>query len=177
VAAIAHQAKEAGAPSGLLEAVLRNNERQPLEAVRMLEAELGGLRGRKVALLGLAFKADTDDVRETRALPLWRALTEAGADVACHDPRAGPAFLKLAPGARLAPTVEAALEGADGVVLQTEWPEYRALDPRRLKALLRTPVVVDGRRTFSPAAMAEAGLRYRAIGLGSVPGDATTRSG
>ena len=162
VAAIAHVAKQAGAPSGILDAALRNNEKQALVAVDMLREELGDLKGKRVALLGLAFKADTDDVRETRALPLWQALRAAGAEVVCHDPKAGRNFLKLAPDARVAVTLDDALRGADAAVVQTEWAEYRALDPRRLPR-----VVVDGRRTFDPRAMRAAGLRYRAIGLGT----------
>ena len=166
VAAIAHRAKEAGAESGLLRAALENNETQPLVAVQMLREELGDLRGKRVALLGLAFKPDTDDVRETRALPILRALRDAGADVACHDPRALGTFAKLAPDAQLAKSVEDALRGADGAVVQTEWKEYQALAPSAFTSLMRSPVVVDGRRTFDPAAMRSAGVRYRAIGRG-----------
>lgn len=161
VAAIAHVGRAQGAPSGILEAVLQNNERQADVAVRMLKEEIGDLRGKRVALLGLAFKADTDDARETRALPLWKALTAAGADVVAHDPRAGPNFAKLAPGVKLAASLDEALVGAEAAVLQTEWREYRDLDPKRLPR-----VVVDGRRTFEPAKVRAAGVTYRAIGLG-----------
>ena len=165
VAAIAHVARESGVPSGILDAVLQNNEEQSRIAVRMLEEELGELRGKRIALLGLAFKADTDDVRETRALPLWRALRDAGADVVAYDPRGGQNFLTLAPEARLAPSLDEALSGADAAVVQTEWEEFRKLDLARAKMLLKQPVVVDGRRTFAPDAMRAAGIRYRAIGL------------
>lgn len=161
VAAIAHVARASGAPSGILEAVLRNNEIQSLEAVEMLRSELGDLKGRRVALLGVAFKSDTDDVRETRALPLWRALADEGADVVVHDPRASANFLRMAPLARVAMSLAEALRGAEAAVVQTEWAEYRALAPASLP-----PVVIDGRRTFEPAALASAGIRYRAIGLG-----------
>ena len=166
VAAIQHLADAAGAPSPILDAVLRNNDTQPLVAVRMLEEEMGSLRGKKVALLGLAFKADTDDVRETRALPLLHALQERGADVVCHDPKAAANFLRLAPGARVAATAEEALKGADAALVQTEWKEYRSLAPASFRALMRQPIVVDGRRTWSPEEMVQAGVRYRAIGLG-----------
>lgn len=166
VAAIAHVAEQKGAPSGLLAAALAQNETQPRVAVKLLEEELGGLKGKRVALLGLAFKADTDDVRETRALPMWRALVEAGAHVVCHDPRGADNFRKLAPDAEIAPAIEDALRGADGALVQTEWREYRDLAPATFKELMRAPVVVDGRRTYEPSAMREAGIRYRAIGLG-----------
>lgn len=167
VAAIQHLADAAGAPSPILDAVLRNNDTQPLVAVRMLEEELGSLRGKRVALLGLAFKADTDDVRETRALPIWRALRERGADVVCHDPKGGPNFQRVAPEAKVVSTVEDALKGADAALVQTEWKEYRDLQPDVFTKMLKAPaVVVDGRRTFDPRRMLDAGIRYRAVGLG-----------
>lgn len=167
VAAIAHVAREAGTPSRVLDAVLQNNEEQSQAAVRMLRDELGDLKGTRVALLGLAFKPDTDDVRETRALPLWRALRAAGADVVCYDPRGAKNFQGVAPEARVAPSAEDALAGADAAVVQTEWDEFKKLDLARAKKLMRQPVIVDGRRTFSPQAVRAAGFRYRAIGLGS----------
>jgi UDPglucose 6-dehydrogenase len=166
LAAIAHAAQAAGAPSSLLEATLAHNETQPLETVRMVEDELGSLKGRRIALLGLAFKPDTDDVRETRALPIHKALVAAGAKVVCHDPQGGANFVALEPTATLAKSAEEALRGADAAIIQTEWAEYRALAPAALKAWMKTPVVVDGRRTFDPAVMRKAGIRYRAIGLG-----------
>lgn len=151
----------------MLDAVLSQNQQQPGVAIALLEAELGSLKGKRIALLGLAFKPDTDDVRESRAIELWRLLCEKGADVVCHDPLAGENFARAAPGARIAGSLTIALEGADGVIVQTEWAEYRALDASTLKKLVRAPhVVVDGRRTFSPSALGEGGVRYRAIGLG-----------
>lgn len=166
VAAIAHVARSAGAPSGLLDAVLENNEKQPLVAVRLLEEEVGALEGKRIALLGLAFKPDTDDVRETRALPIWQALTDAGADVVCYDPEARDTFRRLAPEATVVASAQEALTGADGAIVQTEWAELKALPPAKIVAWMRSPVLVDGRRTFDPHAMRAAGVRYRAVGLG-----------
>ncbi|MHB8605719.1 MAG: UDP binding domain-containing protein, partial [Thermoplasmatota archaeon] len=145
---------------------LRVNEKQPLVVVRLLEEEVGKLSGKRVALLGLAFKADTDDVRETRALPIWKALVAAGADVHCFDPQAGANFLKLAPQAKLAKSALDALAGADAAVVQTEWREFRDLKPADVVRVMKAPVVIDGRRTFEPGAMRAAGIRYRAVGLG-----------
>ncbi len=166
VAAIAHVARSAGAPSGILDAVLANNERQPLVAVRLIEEEIGPLAGKRIALLGLAFKPDTDDVRETRALPILRALRAAGADVVAYDPQAMDAFRALAPDYRAAASAEHALQGADGAIVQTEWREFREIAPKEFVRLMRAPVVVDGRRTFDAREMRAAGVRYRAIGLG-----------
>lgn len=166
VAALAEHARAVGAPSKLLETVLEHNERQALEAVRMLDEELGNLRGRTVALLGLAFKPQTDDVRETRAAPLHDAMVARGARVVCHDPLAGPNFRRLRPHAEVAPSLEDALRGADACVIQTEWEEYRTMPFGKVLEWMRSPIVVDGRRTLDPRAAKASGVRYRAIGLG-----------
>jgi UDPglucose 6-dehydrogenase len=155
-----------GVPVPVLTAVLEANERQPLVVVDILTQALGALAGRRVALLGLAFKPDTDDVRDTRALAIHQALVAAGADVVVHDPMAAKNFLHLVPAANVAETWEKAIDGADAVVVQTEWDAYRRIDPAGFKGLMRRPLVVDGRRTFDPAALARAGVDYHAIGLG-----------
>lgn len=160
-------ATERGVDLGIIEAALENNDLQPLRAVDLLRAELGELEGRRVALLGLAFKPHTSDVRETRALPIYEALVESGVRVVCHDPVAGEEFQRLAPGpVRLALRVEDALKGADACILVTEWPEYRDVPAERFVALMRQPLVVDGRRALDRDALAAAGVRYRGIGVG-----------
>ena len=166
VAAIAHVARTSGAPSRLLQAVLDGNEEQPLVTVKMLREELGELAGKRIALLGLAFKPDTDDVRETRAVPILRALQAAGATVVAHDPAARRTFQALGVPVEMAESAEDALREAHGCIVQTEWADYRRLAPAQFLRLMRAPVVVDGRRTFDPATMLAAGVRYRAIGLG-----------
>ncbi len=166
VRAVTAFGRERGQPLGILEAVLANNEAQPLVPVRLLEEALGGLAGKRVALLGLAFKADTDDVRETRAQPIWRALRAAGAEVLCHDPMAGKTFGQLEPEAVIMPSIDAALQDADGCILQTEWKEYQAITPEQYKGRMNRAVVVDGRRIHDPVAMRAAGVDYRAVGLG-----------
>ncbi|MHB8633289.1 MAG: UDP-glucose dehydrogenase family protein [Thermoplasmatota archaeon] len=166
VMALAALGRSLSAPSLIAEAVVGNNQVQYREALRLLGEEVGEVKGKRVALLGLAFKADTDDVRETRAYPLWRDLTAAGAHVVCHDPIAGPAFLRVAPGARVVKSVGEALAGADAALFQTEWEEYKALEPARFVREMARPIVIDGRRTFDSSALRRAGVRYRAIGLG-----------
>ncbi|MFA5861481.1 MAG: UDP-glucose/GDP-mannose dehydrogenase family protein [Candidatus Thermoplasmatota archaeon] len=168
VAALRSFAEENGVTSPLLDAVLTQNKEQPRAVIRMLMDELGPLRGKRIALLGLAFKPETDDVRESRAFDLWRLLREEGAEVICHDPMAAANFARIAPGATIVATLAGTLDGADAVVVQTEWTEYRGIDAATFRAQLPAPhVVIDGRRTFSPEAMAAAGVRYRAIGLGT----------
>lgn len=166
VAALRSAFRKEDIPSPILDAVLDGNDRQPLVAVDLLRQEVGPLQGKRIALLGLAFKPDTDDVRETRALPILRALAAEGAHVVCHDPKAGPNFRKIEPTATLVPSVAEALRGAAGCIVQTEWDAYRRITPRRFRELMDTPVVVDGRRTYDAAKMKRAGIRYRAIGLG-----------
>lgn len=164
--ALAALGRSARNPLRIVESTLEVNERQPAEAIRLLRTEVGALKGRRIALLGLAFKPDTDDVRETRALPIYRALRHEGADVVAYDPRAGESFRRLAPDAVIATSLEEALTGADGAIIQTEWDEFRRLRPDLLRRLMRTPVVVDGRRTLESRSMDRGAVRYRAIGLG-----------
>ncbi len=160
-----------GAPMLLPRAALEQNDIQPLQVVDLLRRALDDqMADRRVALLGLSFKADTDDVRETRALPIYRELAGAGARVVCHDPVAGGAFRDLArrsglPDPELAATLTDALDGAEAAVIQTEWDEYRQLGHELLNALMREPrVVVDGRRVLDPRVMREGGIRYYGIG-------------
>ena len=123
------------------------------------------LKGKRVAVLGLAFKELTDDVRMSRAFPLAKLLREAGATVIGHDPQGAENFRKADP-IEVAATWQDAVRGADAVVFQVEWPEYKSIDPAQLKALLKSPIAIDGRRTLDAGKAKAAGLRYRAIGLG-----------
>ncbi len=174
--ALVEFAARKGMPFIIPKAALAQNDWQPLVVVDLVRHALGeDLEGKRIALLGLAFKAETDDVRETRALPIYRALTAAGAKVICHDPRAGPAFIEAArgegmPEPRIARDLKEAIRGADAAVVQAEWPEYKQLKPARLRALMnRPPVLVDGRRMLDPAQLRAGGVRYYAIGLPPEP--------
>jgi UDPglucose 6-dehydrogenase len=167
VAALRAVAKAKASPTPVLDAVTQLNQAQPLRAVDLLRGLVGELKGKRIALLGLAFKPDTDDVRETRALPIHEALTAAGAQVVAYDPKGAENFRRLCPGVRLADSAEDALTGADGAILATEWAEFRKLDPATMRRLMRTPAIVDGRRVLDGAAFMAAGVPYRAIGLGT----------
>jgi UDPglucose 6-dehydrogenase len=154
----------------LLHAVELVNRHQVDRTVVKLERGLAGLRGKTVAVLGLAFKPQTDDVRSAPALALVRRLIDRGATVRAYDPVASaPARAALREPVELCGEKYAALEGADALLLATEWNEFRALDFRRCAALMRGDLVVDGRNAFDPNAVRAAGLRYVGVGRAAAP--------
>jgi UDPglucose 6-dehydrogenase len=161
--------KQLAANSGyhfqLLNAVIEVNELQKRRVIAKLQKHLGKLRGKRVALLGLAFKPHTDDMREAPSLVLASRLMAEGAEVRCWDPIADPGELLQGP-IRCATPLEAAA-GADAVVVVTEWPELREVDLGALRAALRTPLLVDGRNFLAPEAAEAAGLVYEGIGRAS----------
>jgi UDPglucose 6-dehydrogenase/GDP-mannose 6-dehydrogenase len=149
-----------GMPMPLLDAVIQTNLQQPARMIELLQRHLPDLSGRSVAVLGLAFKEDTDDVRESPAIPLIRQLVERGARVVAYDPIAGPAARPaLPPQVRLADSLEDALAGVDAAMLVTRWDEFQRL-PQLLKGRENAPVVIDGRRVIDPASVA----RYEGVG-------------
>jgi UDPglucose 6-dehydrogenase len=169
--AVAWVGKSRGRSLTLVEAALAVNQRQPQEVTRILNEELGDLQGKTIALLGLSFKPDTDDVRESRAILITEEAVEGGAEVVGYDPLVRDQFLRTLPlvvraNFRRAPSLDEALKGADAVVVQTEAREFRALTPARLKRLMRRPLVVDGRRILDAANFRRAGVAYRGIGIG-----------
>ena len=159
-------AEEAGAPSRLIQSVVSVNDfRKVAMAERVVAACGGSVAGKRIAILGLAFKPETDDMREAPSLPLIGALLDAGASVVGFDPVAmGVAKAILPPAMTFAPDATTALTGADALVLVTEWNEFRALAPARLAQLMRGKVIVDLRNVFDPIAMREAGFGYFGIG-------------
>ena len=141
------------------------NDSQRTRAVRTVRDLLGGLAGRRIAVLGAAFKPDSDDVRTSPGLLIAAELEAGGASVAVTDPAAGPA-LKAHGGhaGEFVAGVQDAVAGADAVLLATEWEEYRRLDPARLAGLVRRRVVFDGRNALDPARWKAAGWTYRGVG-------------
>jgi UDPglucose 6-dehydrogenase len=154
-------AEERGSGSALLGAVLAVNEMQPLRAVELVEKELGGLDGKRVALLGLAFKGGTDDIRESRAVPIAKALMERGAEVVGYDPQAMENFRAAMPKVALANSVAEALEGADACIVQADWEEFAGLTASDFGGM-KIPLVVDGRRSLDPGRLK--GVTFRRIG-------------
>ena len=168
VKALVKTSHDAGAPMQVLVAVEEANERQKTRLFDKVRAALGGeVRGARVALWGLAFKANTDDMRESPALTLIEALLAAGATVVAHDPAAmHEAERRLGDRITYARTSYDAVAGADALVIVTEWNEYRFPDLARVKAALRRPVLVDGRNLYDPEKVRSLGFTYRSIGRG-----------
>lgn len=157
--------EEKGSKPRLLVAVRDVNDAQPLRSIELLEEELGDLKGRRIALLGLAFKGGVDDVRDTRALPIARALVERGARVIGYDPLASEEFKKLFSAIKIAKSIRECLEGADGCIIQTDDDAFKKLKKRDFSAM-RSQVIIDGRRALSPEVAKGEGIRVRAVGLG-----------
>jgi UDPglucose 6-dehydrogenase len=157
--------EHAGAPLQVVAAVDRVNEAQRVVLVPRIEAHLGGLRGKVVAVWGLAFKPRTDDLREAPALAVIEALLARGAAVRAYDPKAVPAARRLL-GDRVTfcPRSYEAVEGADALVLATEWNEFREPDFPRVRSLMRHPAIFDGRNIYNPHHLREMGFYYEAIG-------------
>ena len=149
---------------GILREAVRANEDALAAVTRKVEEAVWNLEGKKVALLGIAFKPGTDDVRGAPALGLAAALREEGAIVAAFDPMAAAAAAEEDPDLVIATDAYAAAEGADCVVICTEWPEFGALDLDRLSAAMRQPAIVDGRNLMDPEAVVAAGFRYFPVG-------------
>ncbi len=166
--AIIKFAESLGCDPGLLKEVLKINEEQPYRAIALARKLIGDLKGAKVAVLGLAFKPGTDDMREAVSIKVVQALIREGAIVVVHDPvameNARRIFGDLVEYAR---TVEDALRGADLAILVTEWDEFRRLKPKDFIKLMRNPALVDGRRIYDPEEFRKAGVKFAAIGLGS----------
>ena len=149
----------------ILEAVEAVNARQKLRLLKKLEGHFGALKGRRIAIWGLAFKPRTDDMREAPAIPLIQGLLEAGAAVQAYDPEAAKVAKSIF-GSQItyADTSYAALTGADALVIVTEWNEFREPDFGRMRKLMRSPVIFDGRNLYNPEQIRAQGFTYSSIG-------------
>ncbi|HEY8810365.1 MAG TPA: UDP-glucose/GDP-mannose dehydrogenase family protein [Solirubrobacterales bacterium] len=154
----------------LLNAVIEVNELQKRRVVQKLVGHLGSLVGRRVALLGLAFKPQTDDMREASSLVLSARLQGEGAEVSAYDPVAAGPARDLLDGVELCNSTLEALEGADAAVLVTEWPEFAELDWSEAASRMARPLLIDGRNFLDPQKLASAGFEYE--GIGRAPVDA-----
>ena len=167
VKALQRSAAEAGRPLHLMAAVEQVNEAQKHVLAAKILARLGSVKDKTIALWGLAFKANTDDMREAPSVALIGDLTKAGARVRAYDPAARGEAKRLFEknsAVKIVDTAEAALEGAEVLAIVTEWQEFRSPDFAAIKKALRTPAVFDGRNLYDPAALKAEGLEYYPIG-------------
>ncbi|MFN3369980.1 MAG: UDP-glucose dehydrogenase family protein [Sphingomonadaceae bacterium] len=163
--ALVKTAQDHDAPTRIVETVVQVNEQRKRAMGRKVIAAMGGdVRDRRVGILGLTFKPNTDDMRDSPAIAIIQTLQDAGARIVAYDPEGVDQARQVLTDVTYAPDPYAALEGADAMVLVTEWDAFRALDLARVKALLRQPVVVDLRNVYRPDEMARHGLSYTGIG-------------
>lgn len=149
----------------LLESVSTINESQPLRIIELLNSALKDMKGKKVCVLGVAFKPDTDDIRDSKAIPIIKALIERRANVMVYDPKAMRNFKVLKLNIEFAKNIEEALRNADACIIQTAWSEIKKLRPQNFK-LMRNKIIIDGRRALNKNDFTDAKIIYRAIGLG-----------
>jgi UDPglucose 6-dehydrogenase len=169
VAALEDAARREGFSFWLLRSAIEVNEQQRMRFIQKIRDAIGNhLDTRRIALLGLAFKPGTDDLRQAPSIVIAHRLMELGAEVIAHDPAAMPIARELIPELELAPDPYTAVAGADVVAIVTEWPEYVELDWARAAALVRQRNIVDGRNCLDPQLVAEHGFNYHAMGRPSV---------
>lgn len=170
VKALIHTAKEYGITPALLSSVETVNDRQKASMARRIEAffaDKGGVEGKTLAMWGLAFKANTDDMREAASLSIIKELTSRGMRVRAYDPVAMDNAAKILADNGLVSFVQsqyAALEGADALIVVTEWNQFRTPDFPKIKAMLNTPAIFDGRNLYSPSRLTELGFTYISVG-------------
>jgi UDPglucose 6-dehydrogenase len=161
--ALLKTSQDAGAPARIVEAVVAVNDARKREMAEKIERAFGGVKGKTIAILGLTFKPNTDDMRDAPSLVIVPYLQQAGARIRAYDPEGAREAAKSLSLDLCTDTYEA-LDGADGVVILTEWNEFRALDLPRVKSLLKTPLMIDLRNIYRPGLMADAGFTYVSVG-------------
>lgn len=163
--ALLKTAEDYGAPVRIVEAVVQVNDTRKRAMGRKVVAALGGdARGKSVAILGLTFKPNTDDMRDAPSLAIVQSLIDAGANIRAYDPEGMEAARAMLPGITFCSDAYSAVEGADAVAIVTEWDIFRALDLKRLAAAMNAPVMIDLRNIYPPAEAARAGFTYSSIG-------------
>jgi UDPglucose 6-dehydrogenase len=164
LSALTHMARDYGYEARLLVATQDVNRYQRLLIVQKLQERLKVLKGKTIGLLGLAFKPDTDDVRDAPALTIAERLLALGVRVTGYDPAAGQNAQRMVPELIVQPTVRSMASGADALVLITEWPEFRELDFRALRDVMNCPLLVDGRNYLDAATLDRSGFEYVTLG-------------
>jgi UDPglucose 6-dehydrogenase len=167
VQALAYMAKERGLNPRILNDVMDvNYDRRKAVASQVGKMVGGSLKGKQIGLLGLAFKPNTDDMRDAPAIDIAEALIEAGAKVRGYDPVARETAAPQMPGVEICDEVYEMADGCDALVVVTEWNEFKQLDLQKVKSLLKSPVIYDGRNIYDPTVMKEMGFKYKSIGRG-----------
>ncbi len=166
VSALMHVAREYNHPTPLLEATVSVNERQRLSVIKKLQDELKIIKGRTISLMGLSYKPDTDDLRDAPSITIARSLVRMGARVKAYDPVSNEVCKRNNPDLDLeyCDDLSTLAQGADALVLVTEWNEFKAADWKALHGLMRTPLVIDGRNALQERQLISAGFTYRGIG-------------
>jgi UDPglucose 6-dehydrogenase len=162
--ALASIARQAGSPSLIVESVIAVNEQQRLAMIPKIERLVQDLGGKTVAVLGLAFKPETDDVRDAPAMAIIKGLLARGARVRAYDPVAMAAAGKIFPDIEYASDEYDAARGADVLVLVTEWNQFRALDMKRIRDSMNAPRIADLRNVYEPGTMRDLGFEYVGVG-------------
>lgn len=158
-------AQEHGLACRIVEAVIEVNAAQKARMARKIRQALGGSEaGKTIAVLGLSFKPETDDIRDAPSLTILSTLLEHGALIRAHDPAAMEEAARILPDVKYCTSAYEACDGANAVVLMTEWNEYRALDLERVKSLMKEPIFIDLRNVYRTDMMAELGFRYYSVG-------------
>ncbi len=168
--ALRKTAQDLGAPTKIVEAVVAVNDARKIAMAEKIERAFGGVKGKTIAVLGLTFKPNTDDMRDAPSLVIVPYLQEKGATIRAFDPEGAKEARKLL-SIELCNDAFDALDGADGVVILTEWNEFRALDTDRMKSLLKQPLMIDLRNIYRPGHMAAAGFTYVSVGRATVSPD------
>jgi UDPglucose 6-dehydrogenase len=166
VKALVHMAELYGVRPEILRAAMHVNYDQRKRLIQKLRDIMGGFRGKTVGLLGLAFKSNTDDMRDAPSISIINMLQHEGATVRAYDPEAQENATRLFEDVVFCDDPYQVAQGADALVLVTEWNEFKQLDMARVKSLMRQPVLMDGRNIYDPARMAEMGFIYRGMGRG-----------
>lgn len=164
VEALAFMAKEKGLNPRILNDVMEVNYDRRKAAVNVVEKMIGGLKGKTIGLLGLAFKPNTDDMRDAPSIDIAEALIKAGAKVRAYDPVAMNVARPLLPNVEMFDGPYTMAENCDALIVVTEWNEFKQLDLAKTKGLLKSPVIYDGRNIYEPVRMKEMGFTYRAVG-------------
>lgn len=166
VEALAYMAKEKGLNPRILNMTLEVNYERRKDAVKRVGEMVGGLKGRTIGLLGLAFKPNTDDMRDAPSIDIAEELNKAGAVVRGYDPVAMKVARPLLPAVEFFDDPYELAKGCDALMVVTEWNEFKQLDLEKIKSLLKAPVIFDGRNIYDPKLMKEMGFTYRSIGRG-----------